>query len=60
MLAAPTGDVSSLSLLHVSDRQGWWCPCLAVKTTTGDGVVVPMPGCKDYYWWWGGGAHAWL
>jgi len=36
------GDVGPLSSLHVSDwhRRGWWWPCLAVKTTAGDGMLM--------------------
>ena len=29
-----------LSSLHVSDRQGWWWPRLAGKTTAGDGMLM--------------------
>jgi len=39
-LAAPRGDVGPLNALHVSDRQGWWWPLLAVKTTAGDGMLM--------------------
>jgi len=41
-LATAPGDVGPLSSLRVSDRrrQGWWLPCMAVKTTTGDGMLM--------------------
>ena len=40
MLAAAPGDGGPLSSLHVSDRQGWWWPRRAVKTTAGDGMLM--------------------
>ena len=44
MLSAASGDVGSLSLLHVglSDQQqrGWLWPRLAVKTIAGDGMLI--------------------